>query len=243
VRPGLSQASLPSDVPAPLGPEQKAEIQMALAMSAERQGRTDEAKKIYHEVIKAAPKRADVYHRLALLHSRQGECVAAEEHYLKAVQLEPGNAQWHGDRGYNYYLQEKWPEAEASLRRAIELDGELLRARNNLGMLLARTGREAEAMQQFTKGGCDRAQASANLALAMAMEGRIEEAQQEYQRALEHNPKLQGARDMLASLQSLPVNRPAGYVETSSAMSPGSVVPAGHHESPRPFPAPAELAR
>jgi Tfp pilus assembly protein PilF len=232
-RPGLSQASLPSEVPAPLRPEQKAEIQMALAMSAERQGRTDEAKMIYHDVIKAAPKRADAYHRLALLQSRQGECEAAEEHYLKAVQLAPGNAQVHGDHGYNYYLQEKWPAAEASLRRAIELDGEFARARNNLGMLLARTGREAEAIQQFAKGGCDRAQVSCNLALAMTLEGRIEEAQQEYQRALQHNPKLDHARDMLATLKSLPGNRRVDYMETSSPM-PLGVAPAWHHEGPRP---------
>jgi Tfp pilus assembly protein PilF len=216
---------------------------MALAISAERRGRTDEAKMIYDEIIKATPKRTDAHHRLALLHSRQGECEAAEEHYRNATQLEPGNAHLHCDRGYNYYLQEKWPEAEASFRRAIELDGELSRAHNNLGMLLARTGREAEAMQHFAKGGCDRAQASANLALAMAMEGRVEEAQQEYQRALEHNPKLEVARDMLASLQALPVNRQAGYVETSSPMPSGAVVPAWHHESPGPYPAPGELAR
>lgn len=225
-----AQSAFPAEVPLQLGREQKADIEFALGVSAERQGRVEEAKAIYHEVVKAAPKRADVHHRLALLYSRQGECEAAEEYYLKAVQLEPGNALLHGDLGYNYYLQEKWPEAEARLRRAIELDGRLARARNNLGMLLARTGREAEAMHQFAKAGCDRAQASANLALAMALEGRIESAQEEYQRALRQNPNLKGARDMLARLESLSTERPANYETPVSPGSTNAVVPAFHHQ-------------
>ena len=202
-RPGMSQAGELSEAPPPLRPEQKAEIRLALAISAERQGRTEDAKRAYQEIIQVAPQQVEAHHRLAVLLSREGECQAAEVYYRQALQIEPANARLLGDQGYNYYLQEKWDEAESSLRRAIELDSRLVHARNNLGMLLARTGREQEAMNQFIKAGCDRAQATSNLALAMALEGRIESAREEYQRALQHNPNLKGPRDMLAHLESL----------------------------------------
>jgi Tfp pilus assembly protein PilF len=229
-RHGSSQTAGLSEVPAPLRPEQKADIQLALAISAERQGRTEEAKTAYEEIIELVPQHVDAHHRLAVLLSRQGECEAAEVYYRRAVQIEPANARLHGDRGYNDYLQEKWVEAEASLRRAIELDDKFTHARNNLGMLLARTGREQEAMQQFAKAGCDRAQATANLALAMALEGRIESAQEAYQRALRHNPDLTGARDMLARLESLPIEGPANDETPVSPGSTNAVVPASHHQ-------------
>lgn len=219
-----------AEVPQPLRPEQKADIQLALAISAERQGRTGEAKKAYEEIIQLVPQQADAHHRLAVLLSRQGECEVAEEHYRRAVQLEPANARLHGDRGYNYYLQEKWAEAESSLRRAIELDDDLAHARNNLGMLLARTGREQEAMHQFAKAGCDRAQATANLALALTLEGQIGPAQEAYQRALRHDPNLAGARQMLANLESLAVARPAYYETPVANDATNAVVPASHHQ-------------
>ena len=227
-RHGSSRPSDLSEVPPPLRPEQKADIQLALAISADRQGRTDEAKKAYEEIIQLVPQQADAHHRLAVLLSRQGECEAAEVHYRRAVQLEPANARFHGDQGYNYYLQEKWVEAEASLRRAIELDDGLAHARNNLGMLLARTGREQEAMQQFAKAGCDRAQATANLALAMALEGQIESAQEAYQQAIRHNPNLKGARDMLARLESLSIDHPPHDEIPVAPDATNAVVPASH---------------
>jgi Tfp pilus assembly protein PilF len=215
-RAGVAQTSVPSDIPAPLRPEQKADIQLALAISAERQGRTDEAKKGYLEVVRVLPKRADVHHRLALLYSRKGECQAAEPYFQKAIQLDSKNAELHCDLGYNHYLQKRWPEAEASFRQAIALDGSLSRARNNLGLLLARTGREPEAMREFAMAGCDRAQASANLGLALMLEGRAEHAHAEYRRALEFNPNLKAAQDGLANLDSLAANRAASHVAPAS---------------------------
>ncbi len=206
------QATASTEVPPPLTGKQKTDLQIAMAVAAERQGRLDEAKKIYQDLIKTTPKRIELYHRLALLHSRQGECNAAEPYYLQGLQLDPTHAALHCDLGYNYYLQERWPEAEASLRHAIALDNDLSRAHNNLGLLLARTGRESEAMRQFAMGGATPAEASANLALAMVMDGRVEQAEAAYRYALQINPSLQTAREGLATLQSLSAHRMASHV-------------------------------
>lgn len=206
-RPGLTQTTVPSDIPVTVSPEQKVNMRIALAISAERQGRLEEAKKIYQELLKTKPERVEVYHRLGLLHSRQGECQAAENYYHKGLKIDAANAQLHCDLGYNYYLQQNWSAAEASLRQAIALDADLFRARNNLGLLLARSGREAEAMREFASAGADPAQASSNLAFAMALDGRVEHAQAVYRQALEINPNLKAAQEGLATLDSLSADR------------------------------------
>jgi Tfp pilus assembly protein PilF len=210
----------------PLRPEQKADIQLALAVAAERQGRADDAKKIYLEVLKAASDRADVHHRLAKLYDRNGDCPAAEPCYQRAIRLDPKNAEFHCDLGYSYYLQQRWQEADASLRRAIALDPDLRRAHNNLGMLLGRTGRQDEALQEFVAAGCGRAEALANLGYALALTDRPDEAQAEFRRALAADPNLKTARDGLTGLESLA----AGSASPAGPSHQGDVAAAAHIE-------------
>jgi len=214
-----------------LRPEQKADIQFALGIAAERRGRTDEAKKIYLEVVKAVPGRADAHHRLALLHDRKGACPSAEPHYQQAIRLDPKNAQLHCDLGYSYYLQQRWEEAEASLRRAVALDPELSRAHNNLGLMLGRTGRNAEALEAFAAAGCGQAEAYANLAYALALADQTDDAVTEFRRALRVDPNLKTARDGLASLETLAGKAAAGDEGPGVSLSVGDVTPASYHES------------
>ena len=213
----------------PLKPEQKAEIQLAFAHGLELQGRTDEAKKIYLEVAKTSPRRADVHHRLALLHDRNGECQSAERYYQQAIRLAPNSAEMHGDLGYSYYLQQRWPEAEEHLRRAVALDPNLRRAHNNLGLLLARTGREAEAFDQFARAGCSEAEANSNLAFVLSLAERWDEARWHYRRALDIDPSLRPARDGLASLDSLAARHAAGTPHPSEMAPVYDVAPVSHH--------------
>lgn len=194
----------------PLTPEQKIDVQMAFARGMERQGRTDEAKKIYLEIVKSSPQQAEAHHCLALLYDRQGECRTAEPHYQQALRLAPENAAAHCDLGYSYYVQQRWAEAEEHLRRAIALDADLRRAHNNLGLLLARTGREAEAFAAFAKAGCSEAEAHANAALALSLAERWDDARRYYQRALALDPNLKPAQQGAASLDSVAVHLPAG---------------------------------
>jgi Tfp pilus assembly protein PilF len=214
----------PADL-GPVGPDQKANIQLALAVTAERQGRTEDAKKVYLQVIKALPDRADVHHRLALLYDRKGDCPAAEPYYQQAIRLDPKNAELHCDLGYSYYLQQRWQEADANLRRAIALDPDLPRAHNNLGMLLGRMGREDEALQEFVAAGSSRAEAMANLGYALALTDRADEARAEFQRALDADPNLKTARAGLASLEALAAGN-AGPARPPQ----GEVAPAAYHE-------------
>lgn len=193
----------------PLRPEQKADIQIAMARSLERQGRTEDAKKMYLQAIEAAPGRADACHLLALLYDRNGECRTAEKYYQQALEHDAQNAELQCDFGYSCYLQQRWQDAEARLRCALELAPDLRRAHNNLGLLLARTGREREAVDEFMRAGCSPAESHANLASVLTLSDRWQEAETAYQQALAIDPKLKPAQEGLARLRSLAARRNA----------------------------------
>jgi Tfp pilus assembly protein PilF len=228
----FERASTPLDSVAeqpPLTAAQKADMQLVFAGGMERQGRYEEAREMYRKAIESDPERADAYHRLALLHDQQGECETAAGYYQQALQRAPENADLHCDLGYSCYLQERWSDAEANLRRAIGLEPDLRRAHNNLGLVLARTGREQEALQEFARAGCDRAQAHANLAHALLLSDRWQEAEFHFQRALETDPKLAPARDGLASLHSLMARRQPGGPRFNQPADEQPAVQATHH--------------
>ncbi len=150
---------------------------MAIARSLDNQGDTEPAIKAYLDVVNKDPRRADAYHRLAVLHDAKGDSESASNFYQIALKKDPKNAELHCDFGYSCYLQRNWSEAEPQLRRAIALNADCARAHTNLGLLLARTGREKEALVEFRKAGCDEAAARSNLGFALTLEERWPEAQ------------------------------------------------------------------
>jgi len=186
----------------PVKPEQKADVQMAVARSLENQGQTDQAIKVYLEVVKKDNRRVDACHRLALLYDKKGDGESARTYYQIALKKDPKNANLLCDFGYSCYLRKQWADAETGFRRAIALDPNHARAHNNLGLLLARTNRPSEALQEFAKAGCTEAPARSNLAFALSLEGRLPEAEKQFELALAADPNLKTAREGLARLRS-----------------------------------------
>jgi Flp pilus assembly protein TadD len=119
------------------------------------------------------------------------------------------------DYGYNCYLQRRWAEAEAHLRKALELDPNLGRAHTNLGLVLARNGREAEALREFRHAGCREGPARTNLGFALMSESRWDEARHQFQLALKVDPTLTAAQEGLTTLQAV-----AGNLDFSSSGHP-----------------------
>jgi len=183
--------------------KQKADVAMAMGRSLERKGRTDQAIKVYLDVVHKDGRRADAYHRLAVLYDKKGEPEQSARYYREALKRTPDNAELYTDFGYSCYLQKRWGEAEANLRKALRLDRELTRARNNLGLLLARTGRPEEALREFRRAGCSPSDAHANLAFAMVLEERWDEARQEFELALDADPSSKAAQDGLNALGAM----------------------------------------
>ncbi len=183
--------------------EQEMDVRMSMARSFERQGQTDQAIKIYRDIVDKDKSRVDACHRLAVLHDKKGDCKISEAFYRAALKKDPENPEIHCDLGYSFYLQRRWQEAEASLRQALALRPDLTRAHINLGLLLARTGRTDESLVEFARAGCPEADARANMAFALMLEERWWEAQQQYELALAVDSQSKAAQDGLRTLHSL----------------------------------------
>jgi tetratricopeptide (TPR) repeat protein len=202
--------------------EQKADLQLVVARSFEREGKLDQATKIYRDVVQRGYRRAQAHHRLALIYDRQGEGSKAEEHYRDALEEEPRNAAIYSDLGYSYYLRGRMTEAEQNLRKAIALDPGMARAHNNLGLLLARTGRTDSALQEFGLAGCAETAAKANLAFALDLEKQRRIATGQSDPTLEADPDLAKAGERGEAHQPYPSTAERG----GSAMAATSCLPA-----------------
>src|SRR5215210_7793225 len=102
----------------------------------------------YQDALRRDAHRADAYLRLAVLNDRQGKFSESAELYQQALSARPGDPDIYSDKGYSLYLQRRWAEAEMSLRQAIVLKPDHARAHNNLGLVLAHTGRLEPALEE-----------------------------------------------------------------------------------------------
>lgn len=183
-----------------VGRRQAANVQVAMGRTAEFKGDLDTAMAAYNEALKNDPHRADANQRLAVVHDRLGRFQESAAYYARALAESPGDAEIFCDKGYSFYLQRRWAEADVCLRQAIALKPKLERAHNNLGLVLARNGRLDEALAEFHAAGCQAAEAHQNLAFVLSTEGRLDEARHQYELALAANPSATTARERLAEL-------------------------------------------
>lgn len=185
------------------GKEPSVDALVAEARALDREGQVDQAIKAYAAIVQRDPARSAAYHRLGVLYDKKGDHERSARSYEMALQLDPLNAELHCDYGYSCYLQRRWKEAEKALRTALRLNPGLARAHNNLGLLLARTGRDREALGEFAKAGCTEAETRSNLAIALAIEQRWNETQSQRQPALAANPAAKPAGGPSTRLTSL----------------------------------------
>jgi Tfp pilus assembly protein PilF len=204
-----------------LNGKQVADVQLAMGRSLEKQGAPEQAMAAYREAIKKDPKCGDAYLRLAILNDKQGQFKESEELYRKALEASPGNAEIFCDRGYSYYLQQAWAEAEMNLRQAIVLQAGNQRAHNNLGLVLSHTNRGDEALAEFRRAGCTESEAQVNLAYAMTIDQHWSDARYHYQHAVALDNSSTHAKEGLKELDSFLAKRDA----QKQAVAAGSLTP------------------
>lgn len=177
------------------------DLKLALAQMLEQQGSTAEAIEAYESILRIEPTHAAVAHRLAVLLDKTGQPQRAEPYYQVCLRATPADPDVLSDFAYHCYLERRWGEAESHLQRALSVAPRHARARNNLGLVLARTERPREAFDQFAQGGCGPADAHANVAFALAAEARFDDAERVYGIALQTDPNHARARNGLAALR------------------------------------------
>jgi Tfp pilus assembly protein PilF len=182
---------------------QVADIHAALARTLETRGDREDAEAGYLEAVKQDPTRGDAWARLAVLNDLKGNFTMSAECYRKARLYQGVSSALCCNQGYSLYLQGRYPEAESTLREAIALGHSNQRAHNNLGLVLARTGRTEAALDEFRLAGRAPAEAHANLALGRAVVGDFEGARGAYERAVAIDPTSVQARRGLRQTNDL----------------------------------------
>lgn len=138
------------------------------------------------EVPKASTHVADAEKRIAA-----GDAAGARGLLEQAIAADASDARAHLDLGIVCEMERQPGCAEANYQRAIELQGDLAEALNNLGVLLRDSGRLDEALgwlKRAAEANTESADAQMNLALALEDAGDAAAARGAYERALRLEP-------------------------------------------------------
>jgi tetratricopeptide (TPR) repeat protein len=116
------------------------------ALAAHRQGRLDDARAGYLQVLQSRSGHAEALHMLGVVHLQRREPAEAEALIRRALALQE-KAAFLANLGNALRGQRRLDEAESAFRRALLLDPDDAATHNNLGVLLKKSRRldEAEA--------------------------------------------------------------------------------------------------
>jgi tetratricopeptide (TPR) repeat protein len=161
----------------------------------------EEARKAYHQAIRLDPDHVPAYQALARLYQSEKDYDHAVATYQTALKRHPKDAAlWH-ELGMCHSQQKAWEPALASLHKAVELDPENRPYNNTLGYCLARAGRYDESLACFQKVN-GAAQAHYNLARMQLHLRQDDLARQNLEAALQLDPQLAAAKQLLGQLQN-----------------------------------------
>jgi tetratricopeptide (TPR) repeat protein len=181
-----------------------AEAYDGLAKALDSQGKTKEkdavaayraAGKLYTDKAAAARVQVNLGNCLA----RNGHLHEAEIEFGRAVELQPKLAEAHYSLGRVLCEQNKTREAIPSLRKAVDIKTDYAAAHEYLAMALEDHGETEAAIAAYRDAGkyftnkADTARVQLNLGTCLAKRGRLLEAEKEFRRAIELEPKLDGA--------------------------------------------------
>jgi len=154
-------------------------------------GQLDEARAGFEQILADDPGHPQALHGLGVLAVHAGRVDAGERLLREAIAQEADNARFWNDLGEALRLQQRYAEAIAAYRRALEAAPDFTPAANNLGVALAMTGAldEAEAELVAATERCQDDPFSWNsLGVVRQRLGRLEEALIAYETAVRLKP-------------------------------------------------------
>lgn len=196
----------------PLGQNhrKRQEIQYDLARLSEKQGKLQQAQRMFEELVRANPNDANSFHRLGVIAAKLGQTQDANGYFMAALRTKPHDSEILTDFGYSLYLQNDLAAAETALRQARTEDVNNERALNNLAMVVGTQGRTDESFALFRQI-VSEAEATSNVAYIQARAGDVDHATQSYSEALTLNSDLNKASIALLQIAE------RGYVNRQRA--------------------------
>jgi len=165
------------------------------------------ARRAYEQALEIDPQCAEAYRGLAQLYTAEQQPERAISTYQSAVRALPRSAALWFDLGMLHSQRREWEPAIDALAHAADLDPTNRQYANVLGFCLARAGRYEQSLAYFTRV-VGEARAHFNVGRMMMHNGQADAARQHLELALQREPNLTEARELLAQLNR-PQNRPA----------------------------------
>lgn len=180
----------------------RAQIAFQQAQAAHQQGRLDDARRLYQQVLTDVPNQPDANHLLGLVYATQGEFAKGESHLKKAVSLQPKNPIFHNNLGECLRRSGKPQLAAACYETAVKLAPDFAPGHFNLGNVVKLAGQveHAEACYrravQVQPGYAD---AHYNLGNLLLETGRYRSAIESFEAAIRARPEHAGAHNNLGA--------------------------------------------
>jgi tetratricopeptide (TPR) repeat protein len=162
-----------------------------------------EALDLFSRALAESPESPDILTEMAMTYDSLGQAEIAEPLYIRVTGLAPRASSSYNNLGFNYLLQQKYPEAVRTLELALSRDRNNRLARNNLATAYALNGQMEEAFP-LLKRSVGEAGAYNNLGYFHMIRQEWEKAENAFRRAMELNPVYYArARENLDTLQKM----------------------------------------
>jgi tetratricopeptide (TPR) repeat protein len=180
-------------------PPLKPETYYAAGQLSEAQGRFDNAIHQYKQALKADPYHRPSLYRLGVVYTHLKQYDAAIDAWKRYIAATDNAPAGFANLGFTQEAAGQTAAAQASFKKGISLDPKNQPCRVNYGLLLARHGQEAQALEQFSAV-LTPAQSHYNLGSVYEQQKKIPQAREQYETALKLDPTFTDARQRLAGL-------------------------------------------
>ncbi len=180
-------------------PPLTAPTHFAAGQLAESQGAYEQAIQQYREALRIDPKNEPSLYRLGVVQTQLRQYPQAIETWKHYVALTKGSAIGYSNLAFCYELSGDNADAEKTYQQAISRDPKCVPARNNYGLMLARTGHVDQALEQL-QAVFKPAEAQYNVASVLEQMGKKAEAREHYNKALQLDPNFVEAKKRLAEI-------------------------------------------
>lgn len=179
---------------------EREELDLLQGISLREQGLWEDAQRLLERAEKSLPRNAEVHTALCVLHSDQGDHEDAIEHCQRATKLDEGDGGAWNNLGYLLLTVGGDPKAaKEALQKAVDIDPNSLRFRNNLAFAQVATGDHRAALRTFMTTGTP-ADAHYNVGAAFERGGDAQRARTYYERALKYDADHSRADEALQRL-------------------------------------------
>lgn len=189
-------------------PRVTAATYLAYGELLERRGDVAQAAEQYRKAIAESPDLAAARNRLGVTLNKLAQHAEATEQFREALKLQPNDPSLLNNLAFSLYLEGEYAAANDVLTDLLDVRPTFRRARMNHGLVLARLGRDDEALTEFSFV-TEPADAYYNLAVIQAECERYAAAATSLDQALQHNPQFAEARQQLRELARLAAGQQA----------------------------------